>query len=180
MRLPLAYYGDAILRKKAAPIEKIDDEIRILVENMIDTMVATKGIGLAAPQVHHSLSLFIAYFDSGDSENEEDEIVEEIDRDKVRIFINPSIVAYSSDTTIYSEGCLSIPKLYRDVERPFKVTLEATDLNGTIFKEEFHDFDAHIVLHENDHLNGVLFIDRLPPKERKSVESYLRQLKKRK
>lgn len=170
MKLPLAYYGDPILRKKGSQIDTINDDIRQLVENMIDTMISTRGIGLAAPQVHHSLALFIAYFI--DSE-------EEIDRSKIRIFINPKVISYSKETLKLSEGCLSIPKLYLDIDRPRSVTISALDLEGNIFTEEFHDFHAHIVLHENDHLNGVLFVDRLPVKERKSVDQFLRKLKKR-
>lgn len=170
MKLPLAHYGDAVLRKKAVQIEQINEEIRELIENMIDTMITTRGIGLAAPQVNHSLAVFIAYFPITD---------EEVERSKIRIFINPKIIEYTQETTIYSEGCLSIPRLYKDIERPLKVTLTALDLEGNTFTEEFHDFHAHIVLHENDHLNGVLFIDRLPIRERKLIEPHLREIKKK-
>lgn len=170
MKLPLVFYGDAVLRKKAAQIEMINDEVCELVTNMIDTMMDTRGIGLAAPQVNHSLAVFIAYFPKDD---------EEVERSKIKVFINPKIIEYSPEMTIYSEGCLSIPKLYKDIERPFKVTITASDLEGNIFTEEFHDFHAHIVLHENDHLNGVLFIDRLSIRERKSIEPHLREIKKK-
>lgn len=174
MKLPIAYYGDPILRKKGSQIETITDEIRQLVNNMIETMIASKGIGLAAPQVGQSLSLFLAYF----FENEEDE-KETVQPEKVRVFINPKIINYSKELTCYSEGCLSIPKLYADVERPLHITVSAMDLNGKTFTEEFHDFDAHLILHENDHVNGVLFIDRLSTKERKLIEPQLRQIKKK-
>lgn len=177
MKLSLAYYGAAVLRKKAAQIEVITDEIRALVENMIDTMIATKGIGLAAPQVNYPLAVFIAYFPAADLESEEE--MEVIERSQVKVFINPKIVEYSQKLTAYSEGCLSIPRLYRDIERPLKVTLTALDLEGNTFTEEFEEFNAHIVLHENDHLNGVLFIDRLTPKERKLIEPHLREVKKK-
>ncbi|MBA3237161.1 MAG: peptide deformylase [Parachlamydiaceae bacterium] len=171
MKLPLAYYGDPILRKKGALITEINDEIRQLVNNMIDTMLALKGIGLAAPQVHASLALFIAYFIKEDEEK--------IDRNKIRVFINPKITFYSLDLSCYSEGCLSIPKLHGDVDRPMTIEIEALDLDGRIFTEKYHDFDAHIILHENDHINGVLFVDRLYPKERKKIESTLREIKKK-
>lgn len=180
MKLSLAYYGDAILRKKAAQIEMINDEIRELVENMIDTMIATKGIGLAAPQVNHSLALFIACFIDSDTDSDmDDDSDQEIERSKIKVFINPKIDNYSQKMTKYSEGCLSIPRLYKDIERPFKVTITALDLEGNVFTEEFDDFNAHIVLHENDHLNGVLFIDRLSIKERKLIEPHLREIKKK-
>lgn len=171
MKLPLAYYGDPILRKKGAPVTEINDEIRQLVNDMADTMIATRGIGLAAPQVHVSLALFIAYFIKDDEE--------EIDRNKIRVFINPKITFHSLEFSSYSEGCLSIPKLHRDVERPITITVEALDLEGHKFTETFHDYHAHIVLHENDHINGVLFIDRLSPKERKKIEPLLREMKKK-
>lgn len=170
MKLPLAYYGDPILRKKGAQIEEINSDIRQLVSDMIDTMIASKGVGLAAPQVHHSLALFIAYFEQSE---------EEVDPSKVRVFINPKIIAYSEELTCCSEGCLSIPKLYRDVERPQSVTVTALDLDGNTFTEEFKDYNAHIVLHENDHINGVLFIDRLPLRQRKSLDTHLREVKKK-
>lgn len=170
MKLPLAYYGDPVLRKKGSLIDQIDQNIRQLVEDMIDTMIASKGVGLAAPQVHRSLALFIAYFDRSD---------EEVDRSKVRVFINPKIVNFSHTLSICGEGCLSIPKLYRDIERPQAITITALDLEGCTFTQEFLDYDAHIVLHENDHINGVLFIDRLPPKERKAIEPHLHQVKKK-
>lgn len=170
MKLPIAYYGNPILRKKAAKIDQVNKEICQLVEDMIDTMIAHKGVGLAAPQVHHSLALFIAYF-----EQEE----KEFDRNKVRVFINPKIINYSEEMTLMGEGCLSIPKLYGDIFRPMVITVTAQDLEGNLFTEDFEGYNAHIVLHENDHLNGVLFIDRLPPKERKSLEPRLREIKKK-
>jgi peptide deformylase len=174
MILPLAYYGDPVLRKKGAQVERVTDEIRELVNNMIETMIASKGVGLAAPQVHHSVSLFIAYFFKDDED--EDTL---IDRERVRVFINPRIIEYSKELTCYSEGCLSIPQIYEDVERPLHITLTALDLNGKSFTEEFHDFDAHVILHENDHVNGVLFIDRLPLKTRKALEPHLHKIKKK-
>ena len=164
MKLPLAYYGDPFLRKKGAPVTEINDDIRRLVNDMTDTMLAQRGIGLAAPQVGVSLALFIAYFLNGDDE--------EIDRNKVRVFINPKIIFHSLELSSYSEGCLSIPKLHRAVERPVTIVVEALDLEGRTFTEKFHDYHAHIVLHENDHINGVLFIDRLSPKERKKMNLF--------
>ncbi|MGZ3632888.1 MAG: peptide deformylase [Parachlamydiaceae bacterium] len=174
MKLPLAYYGNPILRQKGTQIPAITEEIRQLVADMIETMIAYNGVGIAAPQIGHSLSLFLAYF----SEDNQDE-TSVIDKEKIRVFINPKVINHSQERTCYSEGCLSIPKVSADVERPLHVTITAMDLNGNEFTEEFHDFDAHIVLHENDHLNGVLFIDRLPAKERRAIEPQLRQIKKK-
>lgn len=172
MLLPLAYYGNPILRKKAAPVKEINDEIRKLVADMIETMKAKDGIGIAAPQVHHSLALFVtrAPVMQADGEWIEGEI---------RVFINPKISGVSNEQNCYSEGCLSIPKLYGDVYRPNKITVQAQDLDGNTFVEDFVGFPARVILHENDHINGVLFIDRLEAKERKQIESQLREIKKK-
>jgi peptide deformylase len=172
MKLPLLYYGNPLLRKKGARIAEINGEIRQIVDDMMETMHGSDGIGLAAPQVGHSLSLFIAMRMKEDEQGEWQE-------GPLQVFINPVIVSYSQEVTTYNEGCLSLPKLYCDVTRPRTVTMTATDLEGKEFTEEFCDFQAHIVLHENDHVNGVLFIDRLDSKSRKALEPELRAIKKK-
>lgn len=172
MKLPLAYYGNPILRKKGAPVLEITDEIRQLVSDMTETMIAQDGCGLAAPQIHQSLALFIT---SIPHLNEKEEVIP----GELRVFINPKIVAHSQEKWACEEGCLSIPGLRGIVERPLKVTVQATDLEGNVFTEEFVGFDAHVIMHENDHLNGVLYIDRLSPKEKKQIEGKLREIKKK-
>lgn len=172
MKLPLAYYGDSVLRKKGAPIESIDESIHQLVSDMAETMEANDGCGLAAPQVHRSLALFITC------------IPQYVDEDTVlpgelRVFINPRIISYSEELWPCREGCLSIPGLRETVLRPFKATIQATNLQGERFEEEFVEFDAHVIMHENDHVNGVLYIDRLPPRRKKEIEGYLRDIKKK-
>ena len=172
MTLQLAYYGNPVLRKKGALIEKIDETIHELVKNMEEVMKAHDGCGLAAPQVHHSLALFIT------------SIPEFIDEDQVRpgelrVFINPKILSYSEELWPCKEGCLSIPGLRETVLRPAKITIEATNLEGERFQETFTEFDAHVIMHENDHINGVLYIDRLPPRRKKSIENQLREIKKK-
>ncbi len=172
MKLALAYYGDAVLRKKTAPIDQIDHTIHRLVKDMEETMHANDGCGLAAPQVHHSLALFITciprYIDE-----------KTVLPGELRVFINPKIIAYSSQVWPCQEGCLSIPGLRETVVRPLKVTIQATDLEGKTFVEEFVGFDAHAIMHENDHINGVLYIDRLPPSRKKEIESHLKEVKKK-
>lgn len=172
MKLPLAYYGDSVLRKKGTPIQHIDETIHQLVRDMVETMEANDGCGLAAPQVHQSLALFITciprYVDD-----------ETVSPGELRVFINPKILSYSEEVWPCEEGCLSIPGLRETVVRPMQVTIEATDLEGKIFQETFVEFDAHVIMHENDHINGVLYIDRLPPRRKKDIESHLRQIKKK-
>ncbi len=172
MKLPLAYYGDPILRKKAVPIKNITPEIKQLVADMIETMDETKGIGIAAPQVHHSLAIFVT---RTPVEQEDGSF---IDGPIVRVFINPKIQGYSQEVEEDSEGCLSIPRLYGEVIRPIKISVQATDLDGNTFTEDFTNLAARIIMHENDHINGVLFIDRMHGKERKELEPKLREIKK--
>lgn len=169
MKLPLAYYGNPILRVKGVPIEKITDEIRQLVHDMIETMEHNNGVGLAAPQVHRSLALFIA---CGATNGQ-------WERDKVRVFINPKIISCSESTHISNEGCLSIPKLYGEILRPDKVIVSARNLQWEEFTAEFEDLEANVFFHENDHINGVLFIDRIHGKQRKEMEPTLKEIKRK-
>lgn len=172
MKLPLAYYGNPILRKKTAPLSDITDDIRQLVLDMAETMNEHNGCGLAAPQIHRSIALFITSFPRYDAE-------ENLLPGEIRVFINPKILAHSQELDTHKEGCLSIPKLREEVLRPIKITVQATNLEGEEFVEDFEDFDARVVMHENDHLNGVLFIDRLPLRKKKEIESFLREIKKK-
>jgi len=172
MKLPLAYYGNPILRKKGGRIEKIDEEVKTLVASMIETMQAYDGIGIAAPQVHHSLAIFVICRMKKNEKGNWDV------GDEVQVFINPKIISYSPEVKESVEACLSIPKLEGKVIRPYKVVIEATDLEGNVFVKEFVDLEARIVLHENDHINGVLFIDRMDAKSKKLLEPKLRAIKK--
>lgn len=178
MELPLAYYGDPVLRKKGCPVEEITDEIRQLVNDMIDTMRANDGIGLAAPQVHRSLTLFVTEIPIPSK----DEVTGEGKwlPGPVRVFINPTITALSEEQVTNEEGCLSIPEVHGPVTRPVAIKIKATDLDGKEFEEEFQWLDARCFMHENDHINGVLFIDRIHGKARTEMESQLRALKKKK
>jgi peptide deformylase len=170
--LPLAYYGHPILRKKADPVLKITDDVRKLVEEMIETMDACDGIGLAAPQVHHSIKLFIIRkpIETGDGR---------VEFGEVKVFINPKVSMPSSETWIESEGCLSIPTIHGDVERPKEITIEYSDLDGNLIKERVSGWQARVIMHENDHINGVLFIDHLSEEEKKNIEPLLQNLRNR-
>src|SRR5437867_2016900 len=130
MKLRLAYYGDPILRKKAAAITEITPAIKQLVEDMIDTMQATNGIGSAAPQVHQSITLFII----SPPFQKEDKMWGQL---PVRVFINPKILKHNEETIVIQEGCLSIPGIRGDVTRPISLTVRATNLEGEEFEEAF-------------------------------------------
>ncbi len=167
--LPIAYYGDPILRKIGDPILTITDDVRKLVKEMIDTMDAFDGIGLAAPQVHHSIKLFII-------RNPVEMGRGKVEFREVKVFINPKVSLPSAETWKESEGCLSIPTIHAEVERPREITVEYSDLNGNLIKEKVSGWEARVIMHENDHINGVLFIDHLDETARKDLEPSLQHL----
>lgn len=170
--LPLAYFGDPILRKKANPIPEITPDIVKLVEEMIETMDASDGIGLAAPQIHHAIRLFV-YRTPIEKEPEG------FDLGDVNVIINPKLLQPSKETWKWSEACLSIPGLRAEVERPKEITLEYTTLEGKQVKQRFSGMEARVIMHENDHINGILYIDRLDPKIRSKFAPFLQNLEKR-
>ena len=142
--LEIKVYGDPILREKSKPVKKITPEILNLVQDMTETMYATSGIGLAAPQVGVSKRIIIA--DGGE--------------EGVIALINPKIVDEEGEA-ISEEGCLSLPDIYANVKRFYKVRVEALDLDGEQIKITKEDLIARVLQHEIDHLEGVLFIDRI-------------------
>ena len=124
-----------------------------MIENMLETMYHAEGVGLAAPQVGELKRIFVTH----------------LPEDSPRVFINPEIVATSEEQTTYEEGCLSIPGLYAEVVRPAWVTVQARNEEGKLFTIDVTGLLARVVQHELDHLNGVLFIDRLPEKKRQRI-----------
>lgn len=176
MQLPLMYYGNPVLRKKTTPVGQITDEIKTLVHDMIDTMHAANGIGLAAPQVNRSLALFITQVPRKLSPDPDDHRWEE---GEILVFINPKILLYSDNLWSKDEGCLSIPGVYGEVTRPVAIKIEATNLEGQQFQLELIGLNARAFMHENDHINGVLFIDRMHGKGRRELEPQLNAVKKK-
>jgi peptide deformylase len=138
---------DKRLRTVSKPVDKITPEIRTLVEDMFETMYDAPGIGLAAIQV--AVPLRVVTMDLAKKEDEHEP----------RVFINPEIVSRSEERSVYEEGCLSIPEIHEDVERPAKVRIKYLDLDGKPHEEEVDGLYATCIQHEVDHLNGVLFID---------------------
>lgn len=146
-QLPILKYPDPRLRKIAQPVAQIDDQIKTLIADMLETMYAAKGIGLAATQVDQHIQLIVMDLSE--------------DHDQPRVFINPKITPLIEDTKPYEEGCLSVPDFYDKVERPAKVKIQALDENGNAFEEEAEGLLAVCIQHEMDHLNGKLFVDYL-------------------
>jgi peptide deformylase len=142
-------YPHPALRWKSRDVTRIDDTLRTIVARMFELMYESKGIGLAANQVGLPLRLFVVNV-SGDPEKTDEEIV----------FINP-VIRNRSGSAVGEEGCLSLPGLYADVARPEVITVEAFDLDGQPFRVRVDDLPARVIQHENDHLDGVLFIDRI-------------------
>lgn len=170
--LKLTYYGNPVLRTKAKPVEKIDEEVLELIKGMEEMRQLHKGIGISAPQVNSLLRIFIV---KAPIQKGEDEWIE----GPTHVFINPVLSEPSEEAWEREEGCLSIPKLYGPVVRPLSITVEYLDIEGKPLKNTFHGWEARVIMHENDHLNGVLFIDRLPKDERKRAEPILKEIKKK-
>lgn len=168
--LPIVYYNNPILRKVADPIAEINDEIKNLVAEMIPTMTAYSGMGLAAPQIGHSLRLFIVQAPIEDEKGE-------LSPGEIEVFINPKLSVPSKKTIELEEGCLSIPKVRGFVNRPQEIIVDYMTLEGIQVQKKVSSWEARVIMHENDHLNGVLFIDRLSRKERSPLDARLDYLK---
>jgi peptide deformylase len=147
--LEIHYLGDRVLRQPAKRIAKIDDSIRILIKEMLQTMYSADGIGLAAPQVGVNKQLIVIDCEPDNPDR------------PALVLINPKITRYSSQTCNSDEGCLSIPGVYLEVNRPEAVEVTYKDENGKPQKLQASDLLARAIQHEMDHLNGVMFVDRV-------------------
>lgn len=157
--------GEEVLREKTERITVFDNALAIFVDAMLETMTEADGIGLAAPQVGVPKRLFVV-----DTRRPGERIA----------FINPEIIETSQQQGVHEEGCLSIPGMYYDIVRPLEVTVQAQDLQGKAFITRASGLFARVIQHEYDHLNGVLFIDRMDEEAReKLVASYNRRKKRR-
>lgn len=165
MLLEVLVYGDPVLRRKSVPVENITDEIKELALDMIETMYAEEGIGLAAPQIGQSIRLLVA-----------DPSFDEETR-PARVFINPEIIESSGEWK-FDEGCLSVPGIRADVIRPEAIKVRYLDLEGVQHEEEMHEIWARVLQHEIDHLDGKLFVDYLSPIKRSLIMKKLRELAK--
>ncbi|WP_456447305.1 peptide deformylase [Oceanithermus sp.] len=167
--LPVRLYGDPVLRRKARPVQDFSD-LEELAENMVETMFEYGGVGLAAPQVGLSRRLFVAAeYELEEEEAEADE--EERPRSVLRnlyVMVNPRIT-YREGTQVGTEGCLSIPGVYSDdVPRNLQIRVEYQDVTGVPRTLEAEGYLARVIQHELDHLEGVLFLDRIPAELRRA------------
>ena len=153
--LKVARMGHPVLRAKARPLEKAEIRsgvIQQLIDDMLDTMAEYHGVGLAAPQVHEGVRIFVAALDTGDDDEEDGEAI---------AVINPEITVVGPDVVEDWEGCLSIPDIRGRVPRAREIKVRAFDRSGARLELNAHDFPARVIQHETDHLDGVLFFDRM-------------------
>jgi peptide deformylase len=170
MKMPIVIYGSPVLRKKSFELNTGDDFIQ-LAENMKETLKNAGGIGLAGPQVGILKSIFVV-----DTTPMEDDGIEPVEK----VFLNPVILDHDDNTSWYNEGCLSIPGIFEDVKRPEKVEVRYRDLNFDWKEETLTGLEARVFQHEYDHLQGILFVDRLSSLRKKLLRGRLNQIVKKK
>ncbi len=171
MILPIYVYGSPVLRKVARPVEQNEEGLDEFIDNLWETMYHSDGIGLAAPQVGKSLRIFVI---DGSPLEEDDPSL----KDFKTTFINPEIIERFSDDKTYEEGCLSIPNLREEIVRPEKVKIRYYDRRFNQHEEEHTGIAARIIQHEFDHLEGILFTDKLAPLKKRMLRNKLNAIAK--
>ena len=165
----IVLYGDPILKKKSVEIERGSLDVRQLSDDMLETMKAASGIGLAAPQIGKSIRMFVV-----DASPLEDEEI----GDFRKVFINPEILDENGKKWVFEEGCLSIPGVREDVTRNEKIKIRSSDEDWNTNEEEFNGMLARIILHEFDHLRGILFTDYLSSLKKRLLKGKLANISK--
>lgn len=171
MILPIVAYGDPVLRKPCSEIDENYEGLKSLIANMWDTMYKAGGVGLASPQIGKSIRLFIA---DGAGFAEDEPGLETFKQ----VFINPIIIEESGEPWLFNEGCLSIPGIREDVLRKPRITIEYFDETFQLKEETYEGIAARIIQHEYDHIEGILFIDKIPPLTKKMLASRLDRISK--
>lgn len=178
MILPIIAYGDPVLRKKATPISSDYPGLDELIENMFETMYGASGVGLAAPQIGKSIRLFVV--DATPFSDDEDLTEAEQSRLKSfkKAFINPEIIEETGDEWAFNEGCLSIPGVNEDVFRCSNIKIKYQDADFIEHVEEFDGLLARVIQHEYDHIEGVLFTDKLSSLKKRIIKNKLGNISK--
>ncbi|WP_040250464.1 peptide deformylase [Psychroserpens mesophilus] len=178
MILPIVAYGDPVLRKKAEPITKDYPKLDTLLENMKQTMYGAFGVGLAAPQIGLPIRIFLV----DTSPFAEDDVFTEEEQEELknfnRTFINAEILEEAGDEWAFNEGCLSIPDVREDVFRQPKIKIQYQDENFKTHTEEFDGLIARVIQHEYDHIEGVLFTDKLSSLKKRLIKGKLSNISK--
>lgn len=157
----IVLYGASVLKEKSTVVEEINDELRTILDEMVELMRKAKGVGLAANQVGIAKRFFVLEIE-----------------DKVKKVINPEIVEFGEEIVEYEEGCLSIPEIYKKVNRPEMIKVKYQNENGETVGEELHDLWARAFQHEFDHIDGILFTERLSIMNKRLVAKKLTVLKR--
>jgi len=178
MILPIVAYGDPVLRKEAEDITKDYPQLEEVIANMWETMYNAAGVGLAAPQVGLPIRMFMVdtepFSDDPDfSEAEQKELA-----DFKKTFINAEIIEETGDEWAFNEGCLSIPNVREDVFRPEKVTIEYLDENFKSHTETYDGLIARVIQHEYDHIEGILFTDKISSLKKRLIKNKLSNISK--
>jgi peptide deformylase len=179
MILPIVAYGDPILKREAVEIDKDYEGLKELIENMFETMYEASGVGLAAPQIGESIRLFVVDGTpfAEDAEEEPDPRAEGLMGFK-KVFINPIIEEESGEEWSFNEGCLSIPDIREEVYRKEKILITYYDENWVLKEETYDGYAARIIQHEYDHVEGVLFTDRISPLKKRLLTKRLTNISK--
>jgi len=169
---PIYLYGNPVLKEKAKPIHKDYPELSKLLQDMYDTMYFAKGVGLAAPQIGLSIRLFVIdttpFYEEGLKK----------DNALKRVFINPELIEEYGPEWSFEEGCLSIPKLNAEVDRTTHIKLKYQDEHFNTRIEEFDEINARVIQHEYDHIEGILFIQKIKPLKRQLLNGKLNKIQK--
>lgn len=171
MILPIYIYGQPVLKQRGEELPEMNEAYKALIKNMWETMYNAKGVGLAAPQVGHSLRLFIV--DTIQLEGDEKDF-----KGIKRVFINAEKLDEAGVPWEYEEGCLSIPDVRGDVERKETLRLRYLDENMDPKEEQFEGMNARVIQHEYDHIDGILFVEHLKPIKRRRIKRKLDDMKK--
>ena len=171
MILPIVAFGDPVLRKKGEPISKEFEELPNLIKNMWETMYGAEGVGLAAPQIGMSIQLFLV--DASPFSEDEPEL-----EGFKKIFINPEILEETGEEWQFKEGCLSIPGIRENVKRNETIKIKYFDEDFCEHVEQFSGLAARVIQHEYDHVNGILFTDKINPLKKQMIKRKLTDISK--
>ena len=172
MIYPVQVYGMPVLRKRAKEIDEDYENLQQIIADMFETMRYSDGIGLAAPQIGLSIRLIV--IDASPLEDEEDPSLQ----DFIKVFINPEIIEEEGEEWLFNEGCLSVPTLREEVSRKPNIRIQYYDENFNFLDERYDGTKARIIQHEYDHLNGILFTDRVAPLKKRLLKSKLTAISK--
>jgi peptide deformylase len=178
MILPIVAYGDTVLRKKSTDITPEYPDLEVLIDNMRETMKNAQGVGLAAPQIGKAIRLFIVDLSPFAEDDELDQQEREIFENFNKVFINAQILDETGEEWAFNEGCLSIPEIREDVFRKPELTIRYLDENFKPHEEKLEGIPARVVQHEYDHIEGILFTDKISSLKKRLIKRKLENISK--